>query len=426
MTTRSIQAEKFYQKLQKKFSGRIKLDRSRIFLALKKFNINPDCNISGSVLNVLGSDGKNSVIQGILSMLIENKKKVTTFTSPAIISPMDRIFIKNKFITLKQFKNLANKIITSGCKLTLFEAITLIYFLAINKINDIDYHIVEAGAGFNHDSTNVWKYPSAQIVTNINLQHLDLFGVKTIGDICKIKCGALSHDTNIYIGKQNSGTLKIIKRILNKNPSQQYFYGSDFRIKKKGNYYLYSDNKGDLKLKAKQIHSEGFWENMALAIKVARDLNINNKIILKALPPKIRLLGRLQFIKKGKLRKQLYPKEDLLLDGCHSEKSILNHTKFLKNINKPKYAIWSLMKNRHPEKYVKHLKCFKKVIAIKISNEPNACSASLLKKIANKHNIQCITAPNIISAIKALSSDRTKIISVIGSLYTVGKVLNLN
>ena len=425
MTTRSIQAEKFYQKLQKKFSRRINLDRSRIFLALKKFNINPDCNISGSVLNVLGSDGKNSVIQGILSMLIENKKKVTTFTSPAIISPMDRIFIKNKFITLKQFKNLANKIITSGCKLTLFEAITLIYFLAINKINDIDYHIVEAGAGFNHDSTNVWKYPSAQIVTNINLQHLDLFGVKTIEDICKIKCGALSHNTNIYIGKQNPKILKIIKKILNKNPSQQYFYGSDFRIKKKGNYYLYSDNKGDLKLKAKQIHSEGFWENMALAIKVARDLNINNKIILKALP-KIRLLGRLQFIKKGKLRKLLHSKEDLLLDGCHSEKSILNHIKFLKSINKPKYAIWSLMKNRNPEKVTRYLKCFKKLVAIKIPGEPNSCSPQLLKKIANKNGIECITASNIQSAIKTLSSQKPKCISIIGSLYTVGKVLNLN
>ena len=425
MTTRSIQAEKFYQKLQKKFSRRINLDRSRIFLALKKFNINPDYNISGNVLNVAGSDGKNSVIQGILSILIENKKKVTTFTSPAIISPMDRIFIKNKFITLKQFKTLADKIITSGCKLTLFEVITLIYFLTIKKINDIDYHIVEAGAGFNQDSTNVWKYPSAQIVTNINLQHLDLFGVKTIEDICKIKCGALSHNTNIYIGKQNPKTLKIIKKILNKNPSQQYFYGSDFKIQKKGNYHLYSDNKGDLKLKTKQIHSEGLWENIALTIKVARDLNINNEIILKALP-KIRLLGRLQFIKKGKLRKLLYSKEDLLLDGCHSEKSILNHIKFLKNINKPKYAIWSLMKNRYPENYVKHLKCFKKVIAIKIPNEPNACSALLLKKIANKHNIKCFTAPNIISAIEALSSNKPKVISIIGSLYTVGKVLNLN
>ena len=35
MTKQSIQAEKFYQKLQKKFSRKINLDRSRIFLALK-------------------------------------------------------------------------------------------------------------------------------------------------------------------------------------------------------------------------------------------------------------------------------------------------------------------------------------------------------------------------------------------------------
>ena len=99
------------------------------------------------------------------------------------------------------------------------------------------------------------------------------------------------------------------------------------------------------------------WENVALAIKVARDLNISNKIILKSLP-KIEILGRLQFLKKGKLRKLLFSKEDLLLDGCHSEKAITNHIKFIKNINKPKYAIWSLMKNREPEKYVKYLKNF--------------------------------------------------------------------
>ena len=199
--TAQTRSEKFYQELQKKFSRRINLDRSRIFSALTKFDINPDIDISGNIIQCIGSDGKNSVVQGILSILVENKKKVTTFTSPAITSPLDRIFIKDKFISLKQFKTAANQIIASGCRLTLFEVITLIYLLTINKINDIDYHVVEAGAGFNHDSTNVWKFPSAQIITNINLQHRDLFGAKTIMDICKIKCGALSHNTNIYIGK---------------------------------------------------------------------------------------------------------------------------------------------------------------------------------------------------------------------------------
>ena len=74
------------------------------------------------------------------------------------------------------------------------------------------------------------------------------------------------------------------------------------------------------------IYSSGLIENLAIAIKVARDFNINNKTILKAVK-KIKLMGRLQFIKKGKLRKLLFAKEDLLLDGCHSEEGILNHKK---------------------------------------------------------------------------------------------------
>tara|TARA_Y100000590_G_scaffold465172_1_gene636701 strand:+ start:999 stop:2276 length:1278 start_codon:yes stop_codon:yes gene_type:complete len=425
MTVQRKQAEKFYQKLQKKFSRRINLDRSRIFLALKKFNIDPNEDLSGEVLQIIGSDGKNTVVQSLKSILLQNKKSITTFTSPAIISPLDRIFIKNEFISLKKFKNISQKIMQSKVKLTLFEAITLVYIECIKNIKNIDYYINEAGCGWNKDSTNLFDKPKAQIITNLNLQHKDLLGAKNIYDICKIKCGSLSNKTSIYIGKQNPKTLKIIKKILKKNPSQKYYYGKDFKIKRRGNYYLYSDRKGILKVSARKIISDGLWENIALTIKVARDLNISNKIILKALP-KIRLLGRLQFIKKGKLRKLLFPKEDLLLDGCHSENSVKNHVKFLKSIDKPKYAIWSLMKNREPKKYIKHLKCFKKIVTIKVPGEPNSCSPKQLKKIADQNRIRCVTAPNIKSAIKTISSNETKCLSIIGSLYTAGKVLNLN
>jgi len=425
-TAQNKQAEQFYKKLQKKFSRRINLDRSRIFSALAKFNIDPNYDLLGKILAIIGSDGKNTIVQVLKAILIENKKNISTFTSPAITSPLDRIFLKNKFISLKQFRTSANKIIASGCKLTLFEVLTLIYLLTIKKLKNINYHIIESGAGYNHDSTNVFKFPTAQIITNINLQHQQLFGVNTIKDICKIKCGALSNNTKIYIGKQNPKTLKIIKKILDKNSSKKCFYGNDFRLKKRKNYYLYSDKKGNLKLKAKQIHSEGIWENIALGVKVCRDLNIDKKVILKGLK-KVQLLGRLQFIKRGKLRKLLHPTEDLLLDGCHSETSIKNHIKFLKNINKPKYAIWSLMKNREPEKYIRNLKCFKKIVAIKIpGDEPNSCSPTLLKKIADQNSINCTVSPNIQTAIKTISSKKPKCISIIGSLYTAGKVLNLN
>ena len=425
MTAQTKQAKEFYQKLQKKFSRRINLDRSRIFLALEKFNINPNKDLPGKVIQIIGSDGKNTIVQSLKSILMKNKKNITTFTSPAIISPLDRIFIKNNFISLRKFKNISRKIIRSKLKLTLFEVLTLIYMVSIKNIKNIDYYINEAGCGWNKDSTNLFEKPEAQIITNLNLQHKDLLKARNIHDICKIKCGALSKKTNIYIGRQNTKTLEIIKKILKKNPSKKYYYGRDFNIKKVKNFYLYSDKKGILKLKAKQIISSGLWENIALAIKVARDLNVNNKTILKALP-KIQLLGRLQFIKKGKIRKLLSVKEDLLLDGCHSEQSIKNHVNFLKSINKPKYAIWSLMKNREPEKYVKYLKCFKKVFAIKIPNEPNSCSPQQLKKIANENKIKCVSSSNITSAIKTISSNEPKCLSIIGSLYTAGEVLNLN
>ena len=71
--------EKFYQKLQQKFSRRIDLDRSRIFLALNKFGIDQDMDLSGEIIQCIGSDGKNCVVQFLKSVLIENKKKVTTF-----------------------------------------------------------------------------------------------------------------------------------------------------------------------------------------------------------------------------------------------------------------------------------------------------------------------------------------------------------
>ena len=60
MTARPIQAEKFYQKLQKKFSRRINLDLSRIKSALRKIPLDPNIDISGKIVNILGEDGKIS------------------------------------------------------------------------------------------------------------------------------------------------------------------------------------------------------------------------------------------------------------------------------------------------------------------------------------------------------------------------------
>ncbi len=420
-----ISSEIYYNRLQRKFRRKINLNLSRIkfFLKKKKIDVN---KINGEFLQVVGSDGKNAVIQSLLAILIQNNKKITTYTSPSVISPLDRIFIKNKFISLKNFRKLGNYLIKSKAKLTLFEALTLIYILTIKNLKDINYHIVEAGAGFNKDSTNLWSSPKIQTITNINKQHLDLFGVKTIKDICKIKVASLSHNTHIYIGKQDPKVMKIIKKILKKNPSKKTYYGKDFKIIKKNKSYIFKDKKGKLKLKANQIHSEGLWDGVALAVKITRDLGVNNKTILKALP-KIRMRGRIEYINKGKLRKYLNKSETLILDGAHSLKSGLNLRNYLLNIKQPLYGIFGIQKNRYPNIFIKQFKdVFKKIITLKIPNTPNSVSAKKLKEICKKNNIYSESASSVINAIKKISSKEKKTIVTFGSLYLISSFLKKN
>ena len=420
-----INSEIYYNQLQEKFTRKINLKLSRIKSFLKKKNIDVN-EIKGNVIQVAGSDGKNAVLQSLFSILLQNKKKVTTFTSPSIISPLDRIQINGKFISLKNFRKLGNYLINSKAKLTLFEALTLIYILTITKLKDINYHLVEAGAGFDKDSTNLWSSPKIQAITNINKQHLDLFGVKTIKDICKIKVGSLSKNTNIYIGRQDPKVLKIVRKILKKNPSKKVYYGKDFKILKHKKNYIFKDKKGELRLKANQIHSEGLWEGVALAVKIARDLGINNKVILKALP-KISMKGRIEYIYKGNLRKHLSRSETLICDGAHSLKSALNLKSHLSKIKQPLYGIFGIQKNRYPDIFIKQFKgMFNKIITVKIPHTENSISAEKLNKICRKNNFNSESAASIIEAFKKISSKKPKTIVVFGSLYLSSALLKLN
>ena len=418
-----ISSEIYYNKLQKKYSRKINLDRKRIFKVLKKLKF-PHLNLKKPI-NLIGSDGKYTTGINLLNFIEANKKNTTFFQSPHLVSVCHRFRLKKKFINLNQIQKYEDIIDKTRLKLTLFEALTMIYLLAANDQKKIDYHICEAGAGFEADSTNLWQAPEAQIITNINLQHLDLFKVKTLAEVVKIKVGYLSKNTNIYIGKQTPKVLKIIKKILKKNTSK-ITYPSTWKIIKSKNKYSYKDRKNTIPIKSRYIHSEGLLNNLGLAIKVALDFNIAPSIIKKTIP-KINYEGRMQYVNKGKLRKYLNKNEELLLDGAHSNTSGKNLFNYLKTIKLPIYCVWGMQKNKVPDEFLKEFKgIFKKIITVKIPNEPNSCSAKQLMNIANDQNYNVEIAKGIKQALQTLSSKEKKLIVVMGSLYWVGSVLKEN
>ena len=92
--------------------------------------------------------------------------------------------------------------------MTLFEVLTLSYYISAAKLKDSTFGLVESGLLFAGDSTRVWDEPLCQVVTHINKQHLEWTKTKTLKEICQQKAGYLSKKTTIYVGKQNLKTLK--------------------------------------------------------------------------------------------------------------------------------------------------------------------------------------------------------------------------
>ena len=411
-----------YKNLQKRYSRRINLDLKRIQKVLASLK-HPHLKLKNPI-NILGSDGKMSTLTSLKYFLEANKENITTFTSPHLYDLRHRFWLKNKYASLKEIKKYTKVIESTGLKLTLFELLTCIYILAAKNQKNIKYNLIEAGLLFKKDSTNLWAEPKAQIVTNINYQHQDWVKPKTLKEICKQKLDSLSQNTTIYIGKQHPKTLKFIKKILKNNKSKK-IYASSFKIKKVKNYYVYKDSKNNIPIKSKTIHSEGLMNNLALAIKVALDFGVSKKIIVRTIP-KIKFEGRVQYLTTGRFKKLLNLNENLLIDGCHSIESAKNLYNYLKTIKEPIYGIWGMQKNKLPHQFIKSFnKIFKKLITVNIPNEPNALKADELKNIGKKY-MQTISASNIQTALKLVSSKEHKTVVIFGSLYLVGEVLGNN
>ena len=420
----SLQSINLYNQLanHKLFNKKINFGLKRIKLALISLG-NPEKKLS-KVIQIIGSDGKFTLLTCLKFFIEANKQTVATHISPSLKDIKERFWMGDRYLTHSEIKNTFKIIEKLKIPLTVFEVLTLVFIINASKRNN-DFTIMEAGCGWRLDSNNVIDFPLIQSIVNINKQHLRLLKVKTLNDVISEKVGYLNNFTNIYIGKQTSFVLQKIKKLLKTNKSTIKYSNTWKLIKIKKNYF-YKDKKIKIKLNTKYIHSKGLLENLCLAINIAIDLKIDNKIIKKTIQ-KIKLPGRIDYLIKGKLVKKIYKNEKILIDGCHSETSAKNLADYLKTTKLPIYGIWGMTKNKNPNKLIRQFKgIFQKIITIPIENETASLSNKLLYEIAKKNSFNAESAESINEALNKLSSDRKKIICIFGSLYLCGNVLNKN
>ena len=309
-----MKLQKLVSHLQKLHPKEIDLSLDRIKILCEKLG-NPQDKIKA--ISVVGTNGKQSTINAIFSILKEAKVKCNVYTSPHIQKINERFVFDNNMLNDDELIDLFEEVekINNQNPLTFFEALSACYFYkAAQYPNNIN--LIEAGLFHRFDATNILKNNLASIVCSISKDHLDWLpkDQQPIEQIVIEKTSSLLN-SNIIVSKQNSvKTTESIKKSISQNLSNKLFFNEDYSYSNGENgFFYYEDKFGGLKLPLPNILGQFQLENISTAIATIRQLNLEIKDDdIKNAITKIESIGRLQEIKSGKI-KDLIKNNQLLL-----------------------------------------------------------------------------------------------------------------
>ncbi len=419
--------------LQKILSRFLKLHPKEIDLSLDRIKKlcdkldNPQDKIK--CISIVGTNGKQSTINAIFSILKEAGIKCNIFTSPHIQKINERFIFNNRELEDKELANLFEEVekINANQPITFFEILTACYFYKAAQYPE-NINLIEAGLFHRFDATNILKNNLASIVCSISKDHLDWLpkDQRTIKKIVFEKTSSLLN-SNIIVAKQNSmDTTKFIEKAISKNLSKKLFFNKDFNYScGENNFFYYEDKFGGLKLPTPNILGQFQLENISTAIATLRilDFSIKDEHIKNGIT-KIKSIGRLQEIKTGKL-KRLAKNNRLIVDGSHNEDGARVLNEYLQTLHCNKHVILGMMANKDHEKYISYFKNISSFTTIDIPGQPGSISGKdLKKKFNNIPNVKY--KENIEQAILSIPLEEDDLLIITGSLYLAGKVLNLN
>ena len=421
-----MKLQKILSRFQKLHPKEIDLSLDRIKNLCKKLG-NPQDKIKA--ISVVGTNGKNSTINAIFSILKEANFNCNVYTSPHILRINERFIINNEELNDDKLADLFEEVekINNNEPITFFEILTASYFyMAAEYPKNIN--LIEAGLFHRFDATNILKKNLASVISSISKDHLDWLkkDEQTIEKIVFEKTSTLLN-SNIIVAKQSTKeTMDCIKKTISQNPAYKVFFNDDFSYTvTENNFFYYEDKSGGLKLPMPNVLGQFQLENISTAIAALRKLNLGIKDEhIKRGITKISSLARLQEIKSGKL-KILVKNNKLIVDGSHNEDGARVLNEYLQSLNCNKHVIISMMANKEHEKYISYFKNVSSITTTDLKTQPNSISGKDLKeKFKIMPNVQY--QPNIEQAIKSINLKEGDLLLITGSLYGAAEALNLN
>jgi dihydrofolate synthase/folylpolyglutamate synthase len=242
-------------------------------------------------VHITGTAGKGTVATMIHNILAESGKKCGLFTSPHVVSPIERIQVGSLYIAPDEFADLIEKVKPaideanrSGefGRPSQFEiefAIALLYF----KSKKCQWVVLEVGCGGRFDATNIIKPPEVAVITCIDYDHTDVLG-KTLKKIAFDKAGIVKRGSQVFTAEKRPALVKMFSDISEKA-------GATFQ----------------------QIsYEDGADSNRLLALAAGKYLNIPDEAIKKGVET-TRLPARFEIVSREPL---------IIVDGAHNEVKI--------------------------------------------------------------------------------------------------------
>ena len=404
---------------------KIILGISRVKKVIQKLGIKNNPNTKYLTIN--GTSAKNSILQIFKNILIKHKQPYAATTSPHLVSVVERYECNQRLVSINKLKKLLSMV--SKYNLTQFEKLIVGFGLYLKKLK-LDWALLEFGLLGRKDAVRAIFKPDIHVISPISFDHLNWtknkkMDLKTLKEIVYEKNSFLR--CKLYITKQTPLVLKLIKSNIKKNKNPKIIYEKDFKLIKKYKKYFYKDKIHKFEIKSNLL-GDHMYENATVAIRIALDSKIPLKTIKIGLK-RIEIPGRMQLIKRGKLRKGLNQKTILICDGAHNlnQSEQINKAISEKFKAKNKYCVISMINTKDPRSFLKPFKNkFKKIYFVNMEREKNVFPKEKLKYIADSLNINSCTANNLDDVKNDLKNSSCDLFLITGSLYFIGSILKKN
>jgi len=186
---------------------------------------------SYTTIHVAGTKGKGSTAAFIASALNGHGYKTGLYTSPHIMSYMERfsisghevaesIIIEQVELIKQKLSQLASVDRTGTFSPTTFELLTLLAFLCFREAG-CTHAVFEVGLGGRLDATNVIE-PKASVITPIDLEHTEILG-KTIEAIAGEKGGIIKPGVSVFCGFQKKEARAVFEKISAEKKAAGFF-----------------------------------------------------------------------------------------------------------------------------------------------------------------------------------------------------------